>query len=43
MLIAFPLQQWLQERASMIRYKYIVSFFTGCSFTFYLSADDHCR
>jgi len=23
-LIAFPLQQWLYERASMLRYKYIV-------------------
>ena len=23
MLIAFPLQQWLQERASMLRYTYI--------------------
>jgi hypothetical protein len=26
-LIAFPLQQWLHERASMVRYTY-VSFFT---------------
>ena len=23
MLIAFPLQQWLRERVSMLRYKYI--------------------
>ena len=23
-LIAFPLQQWLQERASLLRYTYIV-------------------
>ena len=28
-LIAFPLQQWLRERASMLRYMYIVCLVTG--------------
>ena len=28
MLIAFPLQQWLQECASMLRHTYIVSLLT---------------
>jgi hypothetical protein len=27
LLNAFPLQQWLQERASMLRYTYIVCLF----------------
>jgi hypothetical protein len=38
-LIAFPLQQWLHERASMLRYTYIsfLSFFQKFScFLFYL-------
>ena len=26
-LIAFPFQQWLHERASLLRYTYIASFF----------------
>jgi len=32
MLIAFPMQQWLHERASMLRYTYTACFVTqiGC-------------
>ena len=26
-IIVFPLQQWLSERATVLRYTYIVSFF----------------
>jgi len=36
-LIAFPLQQWLRERASMLSYKYIANLFlifkAGCKST----------
>jgi hypothetical protein len=30
MLIAFPLQLWLHERASMLRYTYIACVVTSC-------------
>jgi hypothetical protein len=29
-LIAFPLQQWLHERASMLRYTYVACLFLHC-------------
>jgi hypothetical protein len=32
-LIAFPLQQWLHERAAMLRYKYIACIVVGNSIT----------
>ena len=35
-LIAFPLQQWLHERASMLRYTYIVFFYTLLHYTLLL-------
>jgi hypothetical protein len=31
-LVAFPLQQWLQERASMLRYTYIACLSSACFF-----------
>jgi hypothetical protein len=43
-IIAFPLQQWLHERASMLRYTYIVPFFRiMCVFRQLTDATSACR
>jgi hypothetical protein len=38
--IAFPLQQWLRERTSLLRYTYTVSCTAALSISHYMASDD---